>query len=427
MLTATLSYKLEVFLLKENEIENFFISNFKTNKNKVVMNFKIKLKSLFLLCTMCFVFTQFVNGQGKQKFLFTKGDNNISVITIGSTHCTVIEYPKFLVVHEIPNLPKNEQDDNPKTNPLITFIDSVYLKKPIKYILNSHHHSHSLSTITPFLEKGAKLITAKENIKRYDKRGLFGDKTSEGYSASIIQISSDTVLLSETKIPIEILYLKKSDYKSIPTETYLFFNFTQQKLLATSCMVYLLDFNEKHGFKGTIYSDRITDVNKIIKDRNLEVENTLQLYNFRFENEVRKLPIFSLSYLQNVIKHGWHRNELSEYFQNMSYEELATKQDSLLNFLVEYQVYSVITNRAVYELINKKEYQKAVALAQLQVLYRPDVPNFVDTLGEAYFNNGDMLKAKYFDKIIRKIKPDDKRYGLIVWEKNQKDRLKNDS
>jgi hypothetical protein len=96
----------------------------------------MKLKSLFTWCTMCFVFIQFASGQEKQDFLFTKGDNNISIITMGSVsspHCTVVEYPEFLVVHEIPTIPIGniEQDsikgDDDKANPLISFIDSIYL------------------------------------------------------------------------------------------------------------------------------------------------------------------------------------------------------------------------------------------------------------------------------------------------------------
>jgi len=395
----------------------------------------MKLKNSLLLCTMCFVFIQFVNGQGKQDFLFTKGDNDISTITIGigGAHCTVIEYPDFLVLHEIPIIPvekkvlDSKQTNDIKENPLIAFIDSIYLDKPIKYILNSHSHGHSLSTVTPFLDKGAILVTTKENIKIYDKRGLFGDKTSSGYVESIIPITTDTVLLTNTKNPIEVLHLNKSEHKHIPTATFLFFHFPAHKLLATSCMVYLLDFHKNQGFKGTIYSGRITDVNELIADKKLDVENTMQLYNFRYENEERKLPLFSLSYLQNVIKHGWSRQELADHFlENVSYEELTTKQDSLLNFFVELRMYTVITNYIVYELINRKEYKKAVAFAQLQTLYRPDSTNLLDTLGEAYYNNGQIDMAKHYDKLVKKLEPSDDGLGIAMWEKNQKERLEKD-
>ncbi len=394
--------------------------NLKTNKNKVAM----KSKSLFLLGLMSFVFIQLIRGQQAQNFLLTKGENNISTIAINSTHCTVVEYPNFLVLLEIPYVPiqKNETEEQ-TDNPLITFIDSIYLGKPIKYILNSHSHNHSLSTITPFLDKGAKLVTTTDNIGIFDKRKLFGDKGSAEYSASIIPIATDTVLLTDTDNPIEVVHLKKSEYKHIPTATFLFFNFPKHKLLATSCMVYLQDLHKNHGFKGTIYSGRITDVNELITDRNLQVESTMQLYDFRYENEKRKLPIFSLSFLQNVIEQGWSRKELSEHFQNMSYEELTIKRDSVLNFIIENRIYTVVLNHAVYSLIEKKEFQKAVALAHLQMIYRPDSANLIDTYGEACYFNGQMDMAKHYDKILKKLKPDDDGYGLVAWEKNKKESL----
>lgn len=393
-----------------------------------------KLKSLFLLYTMCFMSTQLINGQEHQNFLFTKGDNNISVITMGdssSPHCTVIEYPEFLVLHEIPKIPieKNQQDsiktEDDKAKQLITYLDSLYLNKPIKYILNSHHHSHSLSTVTSFLEHGAKLITTKDNLKTHQQKGLFGDKTSTYYSESIIQISSDTTLLANTKNPIDVLYLKKSDYNSIPTNTYLFFNFPEQKLLATSCMVYLKDINEKYGYKGIVYNNRLIDVKKIITDKNLKVKNTLQLYKFTHENGLRKPPIFSITHFENVLKHSWHRRKLSEHFQNMSYEELTTNKDSLLRYHIENEIYHIILNHAIYELIEKRDYPKAVLLAQILILYEPDRIDYIDTLGEAHFNNGQITMAKYYDEIIKESKSNTEELGLIMWETNQQNRLKN--
>lgn len=394
-----------------------------------------EIVNLWVLSFLCFFSIQLLEGQEKQDFFFTKGADNMSVITMGSLrspHCTVFEYPDFLVLHEIPKIPKQVKEHDSlniviKENPLIAFIDSIYLNKPIKYILNSHSHSHSLSTILPFIDRGAMLITAIENIEIYEKRGLFGDLTIADYSKSIIEISADTVLLSNTNNPIEVLYLKKSDYKSIPTPTYLFFNFPKQKLLATSCMVYLKDIDDRFGYKAIVYSDRLINVNKIIADKNLKVESTLQLYKFRSEHGLRKPPVFPASHLENVLKYSWHRVQLSEHFQNMSYEDLRTKKDSLLNYLIESDIYHIIVNHAVYELIAKKEYQKAVALAQILIMYEPGSLNEIDTLGEAYYNNGQMEMANYYNNIIAESKEEKVGLGLMAWEKNKEDRLRSGS
>lgn len=136
------------------------------------------------------------------------------------------------------------------------------------------------------------------------------------------------------------------------------------------------------------------------------------------------MPLYSMSYLRNVIQHGWSRQEIVDHFvENVSLAEMTTKQDSLLDYFVELGIYTVITNRVVYELIEKGEYAKAVAFAKLQLLYRPDSSNFIDTMGEAYFNNDQLDLANRYSKILERIVPDEDGLGLAVWEKNRKDRL----
>ncbi len=110
----------------------------------------------------------------------------------------------------------------------------------------------------------------------------------------------------------------------------------------------------------------------------------------------------------------------------MSYEELTTNQDSILNFLAVNDIYHIILNHAVYQLIEKKEYQKAVAVAQLLNIYEPHRINEIDTLGEAYFNNGQIDMAKHYDQILKKLEPEDEGLGLAIWETNKKERLQKD-
>ena len=59
-------------------------------------------------------------------------------------------------------------------------------------------------------------------------------------------------------------------------------------------MVYLTEINEKYGYKGIVYSDRLIDVNKIIADKKLTVESTLQLHKLKTENDLKKPAIYSI-------------------------------------------------------------------------------------------------------------------------------------
>jgi len=72
----------------------------------------------------------------------------------------------------------------------------------------------------------------------------------------------------------------------------------------------------------------------------------------------------------------------------------------------------------VYECIKLKEFKKAVALAQLLNLYSPGDLNLIDTMGEAYYNAGELALANYYNLLI--IKKDPKFGGGIkVWEQNK--------
>ena len=126
------------------------------------------------------------------------------------------------------------------------------------------------------------------------------------------------------------------------------------------------------------------------------------------------------------MKEGWSLEGLSEHFQNMSYEELISKKDSIFIFLMENEIEAGTLNHAVYALIDKKEYQKAVVLARVAFTYAPHWSDLLDSLGEAYFNNGEIEKVRHYVQSLKFIEPGDDRYGLEVWKKNRKERLAKD-
>jgi len=389
----------------------------------------MKIKNNLLSVILYLLALWQIDAQNDRNFVYTKGGNNVAAVSIeenSRAKCTVIEFPEYIVLIDVPNTPYTATDslkmDNPKYNPLIEFLDSIYINKPIKYVLNTHSHGHSISRPKSFIENGAKLVTAKENIEYYDKLGLFGDKKSTGYREAIIQISADTTLLGNTDNPIEIIHLKKSDYRYIPTKAFLFFNFPKQKILAASCMLDLKDLNKSYGYKGFLYSSRLPEFKNIIEDKNLSFDYTLQLRGLSRKNGADMPAMYTYSHFKNSLKQGWSRDALSEHFVNMSsklsYNELKLKQDSILQFHIVNDINALPLNRAVYGLIDKKEYEKAVLLGQTALLYRPDFNSYlVNTLGEAYYIKGDLNKAKHYDYLLKRIDPDNKKVGLAVWQK----------
>jgi len=141
--------------------------------------------------------------------------------------------------------------------------------------LSSHWHLHSLSGITPFFNQGATLVAAKTNWEYSIKNGLFGNADIKTLEKQVIQVSRDTTILNNTNFPLSVLFLDAT-YSNKPTKDYLFFYMPSNKCIHASCMCAMneVDFKQRPEF---IYNDRVTDLEKVIKSRNLDVEYLFKL------------------------------------------------------------------------------------------------------------------------------------------------------
>lgn len=339
---------------------------------------------------------------GKQfsRNVFSK---DISFITVDTTYgsvSTVIEYPNFLVLIELPMIDKgadqstNLTEDIPKAEKLLNYLKKEYGNKPTKYVLSSHWHLHSLSGITPFFKEGATLVTARSNWQYSVKNGLFSEDEAKKIQKNVIQVTKDTTILSNTNFPIDVLFLDET-YTNKPTKDYLFFYMPQNKCIHASCMCAMqtVDFRQRPSF---IYSDRVTDLQKAISKRNIEVEHLIKLTaEYDKEKKTYKIPIFSKAYFEEFKQRGKPLVEAIKEFSNYELTFLQTSKDSILHQLITKKISPQVVNSTVYACIKQKEFLKAVQWAQILNLYQIGQINFIDTLGEAYYHAGDMAMAKH--------------------------------
>jgi mRNA degradation ribonuclease J1/J2 len=101
----------------------------------------------------------------------------VSLDTLGKNQCTIIEYNDFIVIIELP-IAEWELTDNgtSKVELFASFLNENFTNKPVKYILCSHWHLHSLSSIDYFIEKGAKVIVTTNNWNESTKRKLISSE-----------------------------------------------------------------------------------------------------------------------------------------------------------------------------------------------------------------------------------------------------------
>jgi hypothetical protein len=77
-------------------------------------------------------------------------------------------------------------------------------------------------------------------------------------------------------------------------------------------------------------------------------------------------------------------------------------------------------NALAYDCIARKQYEKALVIAQLLNIYFPGEKDFIDSMGEAYYLNGDFILAKRISDLLGKNDPKwMNRYA--EWEKNKKE------
>jgi hypothetical protein len=364
--------------------------------------------------------------QSKNRFNRIQFSKDISFVRFDSAQAaqsTIIEYPKFLVVIELPMIEEggarstNLEEDIPKAENYLTYLEAEY-RKPVKYVLSSHWHLHSLSGITPFFNKGAKLVTAQSNWKYSLDNGLMKDKNVSAFTKHVVTVTKDTTLFSNTKNPIEVLFLDKS-YTFKPTKDYLFFYLPNSKTMHASCMCALstIDFKQRPTF---VYNDRVSDLEKAIASRKLQVDNLIKLSaEYDKETKTYRPVTFSSAYYSEFKQRGTPMHEVIKTYSSYSLEKLSLKRDSILNHLVENKIAPSIINSAVYTCIRDKQFQNAVEWARLLNLYQAGENNYIDTLGEACFRAGNGTLANYYSGLLAQRDAKTFPNALNVWEKNK--------
>ena len=107
-------------------------------------------------------------------------------------------------------------------------------------------------------------------------------------------------------------------------------------------------------------------------------------------------------------------------YSDVALPVLNHRRDSLLAHLVEKSVSPQLINSAVYDCLKQKKYENAVAWAQVLNLYQPGQANYMDTLGEAYYQARSIEMAKYYSGLLKKLDPKAPGEAIANWERNAK-------
>jgi|RhiMetdeSRZDD1v2_1073273.scaffolds.fasta_scaffold60178_4 glyoxylase-like metal-dependent hydrolase (beta-lactamase superfamily II) len=127
-------------------------------------------------------------------------------VTGGTHHSVVVEMKDHLVVIEGP------QNDE-RATAVIAEVKKTVPNKPIKYVVNTHHHFDHAGGLGPFVAEGATIITHDVNKAFFEQslaapRTVQPDKLAQSGKKATVEGMQDKRVLSDETRTVELYHLK---------------------------------------------------------------------------------------------------------------------------------------------------------------------------------------------------------------------------
>jgi tetratricopeptide (TPR) repeat protein len=294
----------------------------------------------------------------------------------------IAEFDKYLVLVEFP------QNDSVSKD-LIGNALAMFPKKPIKYVLHSHHHAHSISTFDPFLQlTEATLITTKYNYEEVK------NKTKDTFSLKNRTIIYDSAYtIKDKNNEIKLYEILQSKY-AVPTKEYNIFYFPSQQLLVSGCL-----FNKPISYFEVVNA-RKPALKKFITDNQLGAKILIPTNTSRASGFV---DICSIEMLDTALIKGINPYQFMDNFQSKTIYYLESRSDSLVSEFKKIPRsfdYLVCANglRSI-----KKDYNRAIIIYKTLLAIYPKEVDLYFNIAECYESKGAKIEALAFYNIFLSI------------------------
>jgi tetratricopeptide (TPR) repeat protein len=331
-----------------------------------------------------------------------------------SSKSIIVEFKSYIALLEVPikdegGSAQKLQDHIEEGERVLNSLANYFPKKPLKYLLHSHWHPHSISAVSPFLAKGVQLISTKSSFEKM--RAFVTDETIAKYQKQIQWVETDSLVIADKTNKIVAYRLENKDFPNVPTSEYLYFFLPKYQTMLCGCM-YLKWEGEPVGGKPII-TGREGDLYKFIASRHLKPQ-----FLVRLQKEEGIAEMHPFQNLENTIATGIKAQDIADKLREIPLKTLQENQDSLIQHILTQKYPISILNSLAYSYLRIKNFDKALAFAKMQVLLKPDDPNSWDTLGEVhYFRKEETLARKYAQQ-AKIIDPNYQEGGVEVWQKD---------
>lgn len=178
----------------------------------------------------------------------------------------LVEFSDFFLVAESPLNSENGEL-------IIAEARKIAANKPIKYFVFGHYHPHYLGGVRPFVHKGAKIISSKEDEEYVSyivnaKHTLNPDSLQLEPKPLVFEKMRDSLTISDDSTKMVIYFIGE---KSKHTKDYLIYYFPNEKLLFEDDLVWI----KKDG-KTRKASGRQAGLYNAINDLGIDVKTIIQ-------------------------------------------------------------------------------------------------------------------------------------------------------
>lgn len=323
---------------------------------------------------------------------------------------TIVEFRDHVALLEVSSV--YDGGESPRTEhyehgqKVLRTLDAYFPGKPLRYVLHSHYHPHSLSSVKPFLERNIKVYTTRLN---YEKLKDFIDSNSAAAGRNIRFIEGDSLVLKDKTNCIVAYRISRKDYPHLPTKDYVFFHLPKYRALYTGCMY----FNSYSRFKSKpVVSGRTEDVIAFCARKPLPL--ALLIGNDSERNHRELVPYDSL---QQLAENGVFLEREMRQLLDHPVDYFRTHQSEVCRSIVASGISPRVLNSLVYAALANKQLDRALELARLQGLLNPWDANAWDTMGEVCQVMGDETMAAFYEKLLQA--KGNAGGGRAAWEKSR--------
>ncbi len=360
---------------------------------------------------------------GAQTNTITKAGDGLYFMYYDSSQSksTIVEFDDFLALIEVP---VKDQGGNARVleehaeggEKVLRTLKGYFPSKPLRYVVHSHWHPHSISSVRPFISNGVTLVSTRKNFERLKE---FVDSADIArYGKNITFVDGDSLVIADPGNRIVIHRFTQEEYPNAPSADYLYCYLPKYNYLHCACM-----YNKWTGEKVAgkeLLTGREEDLDRFMSARNLRPEYLIRLSREKTE----KNDMQPYEGLRDVVVNGVSATALSDGYLALDETTLRVSRDSLVRSIVRDHIPASVINRAVYSALGRNALSKAALLAHLQAGANPSDPNVWDTLGEVHYFLGDTLMARSYGKQAKLISPSFEGGGEDAWRKNLEEQKK---